>query len=435
LVAGKAEERLLEAMLTLFKERQFLKARGRQRTDSTHVLAAIRMLNRLECVGETLRHALAVLSVAAPQWLCGVMPADWIDRYGHRFESYRLPAQRAERYALAEQIGADGFALLQAVYAPTAPAGLDALVAIKVLREVWVQQFVREPHTIRWRTAEELPTAPVLICSPYDAEARYSKKRQTEWTGYKVHLTETCDEDTPNLITDVQTTPATTADAMMTAPIEANLARKQLLPSIHIVDTNYVAADQLVASQKQYSIKLLGPVTADSSWQAHAQQGFDLTHFVIDWSSKAATCPHGRQSVYWKAGRAENDHPVIHIQFAPKDCLECPVRRCCTQSPRAPRMLQVREQAAYEALQEARNRQRSPQFKQDYAARAGIEGTISQGVRLGDLRRSRYIGLAKTHLQHVLTVAAINLLRVGAWLEQVPKARTRQSPMALLSTA
>jgi transposase len=86
--------------------------------------------------------------------------------------------------------------------------------AVQVLRHVWIQQCYAstDEQPLRWRLAEDLPPAAVLIHTPYDRDARYSKKRDTEWIGYKVHLTETCDDDLPNLVTDVTTTPAPTAD-------------------------------------------------------------------------------------------------------------------------------------------------------------------------------------------------------------------------------
>ncbi|HEY3228249.1 MAG TPA: hypothetical protein VGJ87_03455, partial [Roseiflexaceae bacterium] len=184
---------LFETMLTLFRQQGLIKAKGRMRSDSTHVLAAIQTLNRLECVGETLRQALNQVAVAAPDWLRSWVPTSWFDRYSRPFEEYRLPAEKPARYALAEQIGADGRQLLLAVYAPTAPAALREGIAIRLLRQVWVQQFVAtaDDQPLRWRTAEDLPPAPLLISSPYDPDARYGKKRDTEWTGYKVHLTET----------------------------------------------------------------------------------------------------------------------------------------------------------------------------------------------------------------------------------------------------
>jgi len=97
LLRGHAELLLFETMLTLFREQGLLKARGRQRTDSTHVLAAIQVLNRLECIGESLRHALNTLATVAPDWLRTWVPSTWFDRYGRRFENYRLPPGKPER--------------------------------------------------------------------------------------------------------------------------------------------------------------------------------------------------------------------------------------------------------------------------------------------------------------------------------------------------
>src|SRR5215210_7242419 len=205
LIAGGAVRRLFAGLLARLREHQLLKPRGRQRTDSTQVLAAIQVLTRLECIGEMLRHALDTLARVAPEWVRASVPGTWVDRYGRRFQEYRLPAGVPERTALAEQIGADGRHLLAAVAASTAPAWLREVPAVETLRRCRVQQFYAE-DPIRWRAATDLPPAPLLLSSPDDPEARYSRKRATEWTGYKVHLTETCDEDRPHLITDVATT-------------------------------------------------------------------------------------------------------------------------------------------------------------------------------------------------------------------------------------
>ncbi len=121
LIEGKAELLLFETMLTLFREQGLLKARGRQRTDSTHVLAAIHVLNRLECVGEGLRHALNTLAVVAPDWLRRWVPGSWGERYGRRFENDRLPPGKPERYTLAEEIGTDSVHLLHMLDDPQAP--------------------------------------------------------------------------------------------------------------------------------------------------------------------------------------------------------------------------------------------------------------------------------------------------------------------------
>jgi transposase len=435
LIVGNAELLLFETMLTLFREQGLVKARGRQRTDATHVLAAIHVLNRLECVGETLRHALDTLASVAPDWLRSWVPTEWFDRYGHRFEEYRLPPGKPERYALAEEIGADGRTLWQHLYDLATPRWMQEIPALTVLGQVWRQQFyaVADDQPMRWRPAEDLPPAPLLISSPYDPDARYSKKRDTEWVGYKVHLTETCDADTPHLITDVQTTLATTPDHAMTSVIQERLTDRKLLPSEHLVDSAYVTAERLVESQRQ-QIDLVGPTPPEPGWQAKRGEGFAASCFVIDWQAQTARCPQGKTSAIWHPTHDRSGHDVVSIRFAQADCRECPVRGQCVSSKRS-RSLTIRAQEHYIALQEARQRQHTELFKAQYAARAGVEGTISQGTRMSDLRRSRYVGLAKTGLLHLVIAAALNFIRVAAWLADVPHAHTRRSAFAKLGSA
>lgn len=426
LIAGSRELHLLDAMLIRFKAAGLLKARGRQRTDSTHVLAAVRALNRLQIVGETMRHALNVLAVAAPDWLPPHLHADWPERYGARFEEYRLPKAKDARQALAEQIGGDGRGLLHQIYATAAPAWLRDLPAVQTLRQVWCQQYHAVPADapMRWRASAELPPGRLIINSPYDPEARYGHKRTTEWTGYKVHLTESCDDDAPHFITHVLTSAAPGPDYDALEPIHQALAAKDLLPAEHLVDAGYPDADSLVTSQTQ-GIDLLGPVPTNQHWQQQAQEGFDIASFGLDWEAKVATCPQGHPSQKWSATHDTRGNAIINIRFDRATCAACVRRSQCTRAATGPRELTVRPQAQHQALQAARKRQRTPAFKAAYAARAGIEGTLSEGVRVSDLRRSRYRGRPKTHLHHILSASAINLRRFGAWVSDTPRARTR----------
>lgn len=109
--------------------------------------------------------------------------------------------------------------------------------AVEVLRQVWVQQFyLDEQQPVHFRTQDNTPPASQLVHSPYDTEARFSTKRDTHWVGYKVHLSETCEPDKPHLITQVETTAATTADVNLTETIQASLHRRQLAPKTHLLD-------------------------------------------------------------------------------------------------------------------------------------------------------------------------------------------------------
>jgi transposase len=430
-IAGGAEQQLLDLLLARFKECGLLKARGRQRTDSTHVLAAVRGLNRLELVGETLRAALNSLAAAAPAWLRQQVAPDWHERYDDRLEETRLPADEAERAALALAIGRDGYGLLKALYQADTSSWLREVPAVGVLRQVWLQQYYIEDEQIHWREAGNIPPAPFIIESPYDVEVHYSKKRQTVWKGYKVHVTETCDAERPNLIVHVATTVAATPDVAMLEPIHSALAAKDLLPSEHLVDAGYPDADALVSSAAQ-GIDLVGPVRADTTPQGRLNQGFAASCFVIDWAAQVVTCPEGQQSTGWSSSRGSYDNEVINVSFAAKACRACPVRQQCTRAATGPRTLKIAPQAQHEALVAARARQQTEDFKQRYRSRAGIEGTLSQGVRTFGLRQTRYIGLAKTHLQQVVAAAAIDLIRVIAWLDGKPKAASRHSHFAAL---
>jgi transposase len=440
LVAGDLTMHLLDALLARCQAAGLLKVRGRQRTDSTHVLAAVRALNRLECVGETVRQALNVLATVAPDWLRPhVMPTwdVWAERYGARFDEVRLPKAKEAREALAAAIGRDGVVLLTAVYTADAPAWLRTVPAVETLRRVWVQEYYAPTAEgrVQWRAVEDLPPAARMVNSPYDPDARFSIKRDTKWTGYKVHLTETCEPDGPHLITHVETTPATTPDWHLLSPIHTALAAKHLLPAEHIVDAGYVDSDVVVQSQTDHAVAVVGPVPPDLSWQARAGAGFDVACFTLDWEQRRATCPQGKDSVKWSATHDTTGNAIINIRFARADCLACTHRAACTKSSTGPREVTVRPQPQHEALQTARRFQTTAAFKAQYDVRAGIEGTLSEGLRVCDLRRARYVGLAKTRLQHVLSAAGLNVRRLGAWWDERPFAPTRSAAFLALAPA
>src|SRR5262245_3834156 len=231
LAAGGAERLVLDEMLEACKDRGLLTARARQRTDSTHVLAATRDLNRLELVGETLRATLNALAAVAPGWLLALSPPEWFDRHAARVEEARLPKGQEARYAHAEVIGTDGYRLLEALRRDAVASWLWEVPAVEVLRRVWLNQFYVDDGRVRWRTAADLAPAGQRIDTPYDAEATFGNKRSTTWIGYKVHVTETCEPHQVHRITNVETTPAVAADVEQTAAIHAALAAKGLLPS------------------------------------------------------------------------------------------------------------------------------------------------------------------------------------------------------------
>ena len=435
LIGGQAEHLLFEALLKPFKERGLLKERSRQRTDATHVLAAVRKLNRVELVGEALYHALDVLAQIAPDWLKAQTEPDWFERYSQRPTSFRLPRSDAEQLALTEQIGRDGLQILRAVWAATAPEYLRRVPAVEILRRIWLQNFYMEEDLLIWRDEKNYPPSSLAIVSPYDEEARFSIKRETYWRGYKVHLTETCERDSPNLITHVETTFATEQDNMVVERVHAALQAKELLPSQHLVDGGYPSAELLVTSREQYGIDLFGPTRPDVSWQSNDPQAFDISQFQIDWEREVVICPMGKTSRCWWPAKGPRGKPTIQVHFGKQDCLACESRARCTKSDSTPRGLTLQPKKQQLALQAARQRQITAEFRETYALRSGIEGTIGQAADKLKMRRSRYRGLAKTHFQHLITAAAINVKRVVAWLADAQRSTTRLSHFAALAQA
>ena len=274
LVAQTAEERFLEAVLDLCKECGWLKARGRHRTDSTHILTKVRALNRAECVVETLRHALNVLAVVAPDWLRSQVQPDWLARYGPRASEYRFPSGTEERRQFLDQVGRDGWKLLAAIEVDPASHWMLSIPAVDTLQRIWKQDYLPQVAGGTWMADEDRLEAARLFSSPYDLDASAAKKRSTYWIGYKVHFTETCDDNLPRLITHVATDIGPIPDREALPAIHAALQQQQLLPEKHMVDAGYIDAESLVASQTEYGIDLVGPTAKDHRWQAQEQNGY-----------------------------------------------------------------------------------------------------------------------------------------------------------------
>jgi transposase len=435
LVTGQAEPLRLDTLLTLARTQGLLKARGCQRTDSTHVVAAIRVLNRLERVGETLRAALNSLASVVPGWLQALAPLEGYDRYRRRVENAHLPKTEEARKALAAVIGADGQRLLRAMAAAAEQPWLQEVPAGNTLQRVWAEQAIEVSGRLSWREVKDMPSPADLIASPSDPEARYRTKREVEWVGYKVHLTETCETDTPDLVVNVETTPATTPDDHMLTRVHASLDPRDLLPAEHFVDTGYTDSQVLVESQQTYGVTRIGPVADDPSWQARTGTGFDKAQFLVDGERQVVTCPMGKRSIAWLPHTYPKNGMTWEVRFARKDCTPCPRRAQCTRAKQEPRIRGLQAREPYEALQEARPWQTTEEFRQQYAPRAGIESTHAQGIRRCGLRQARYRGLAKPHCQHLATAAALNVVRLGEWLTGTPRAKTRGSPFAALKAA
>jgi transposase len=324
-----ASDLILDAVLQVAKDLKLLKA-DVQRTDSTHVLASVRDLNRLELVYETFRTALESAAECEFDFVNGIARPNWSERYALPCFNFRIPKCEKKKAEWLASIADDGRYLLE-VIDKSGPSSLKTLPSMGTLRKVWEQQIIfahDDRNRGRLRNKDEHKVeASDMIVSPHDVDARLGTKRTVKHKGYKAHFTESLDEGFPHLITNVETTVATTTDIEMRPKIEAALTQKNLAPKQHLVDSGYTDVETIMEARDN-GVDVVGPIRQTTHWQVKAGKGFDLSHFIIDWENEEVTCPAGKVSNRWSLREKEHS---IHVKFSKSDCTACPFRDDCTK--------------------------------------------------------------------------------------------------------
>jgi transposase len=412
---GRAD-RLLDLALARLKEAGLVRERATQRTDSTHVLAAVRGLTRLELVTEAVRAALEELARTAVGALDGLVDDDWGRRYGRPVRLGKNPTRPKTRMSGA---GADARRLLEHLAAryPDLLSGPQ----VEALRRILLQNYHWAPAgRLRWRDDDGdagLPPPAARIVSPYDLAARYSRRGQvTRWTGYLAHVTETCADDGPNVITDVAVAPATSDDRQALAGIHDRLKRRGLLPGAHLVDGGYTSLVHMERAARVHEVALTGPLPGNRTRQHRVQEGYARDDFRIDYDRREVTCPQGQVSKGWHGPcptSSPDAAPLIVARFTRKQCQPCPVRAACTTSGDGKRTVGFPPRELYDLQLRNRVDQQDPAWHKRYAVRSGIEGTACEFARGHGMRHCRYRGQPKAHLQHVLTAIAVNIERLS----------------------
>lgn len=419
LVAGGVVDQLLQTLLAHLAAKGVKKDRRQLRTDATAVHTAAREMNRLELCHEALHQALLAIVDAdetAEQWLRERMPVVWLERYAYRLGSYEGWRSTDTHATQLAQVAHDGFQLLRWLNAADAPP-LD-LDDIMVMRIVWIQQFSLQDEQVVVRDKQNLPPCSQRIMTVHDLDARYATHRNdTDWTGYRVHVTESISDDpqTPQLIVHIETTAATVPDKVALPQILEKLPAHDQ----HILDAGYTTLQNVETAQAR-QIDLVGRM------QLPSHKYLDRRDFVIDWQRQQVTCPQGEVTTKWHRD-TRGEQAINRVYFAKKICQACPQRTACTTSKTRGRSLRFYDEDRDKLLQQLRQRQKTAAFKALYRQRAGIEGTISQLVRSAHLRVSRYVGLGKTHLHNTLAALAVNLQRWFDAAHGISRTKTRLS--------
>lgn len=406
-LAKHAQARLaMEVGMEAMRRAGYLGKRRAVRIDSTHVLGQLAELSRLECVRETLRVGLQFLV----NWGGVAAWEPWFTRYTDRNPEHLRQANSPHLHATMEQAGKD----LREILARTIPLGVVVCETepVQLLNRVFQEQFETDDAGM---LAQRKATPSGAVHNPHDPEAQWSKKRNTEWVGYKLQVAETAPEQprprgepTDAVITAMEIQPAITSDQNSIPPVLKAHADVVAEPvEVVLTDAGYINAPALERAEKD-GYELCGPAAAPP----HSGTRFGSDSFIVDIPNRTAVCPNGKSSC--ECDRiAEGARQAVYFYFAwsRSDCATCPLADKCLskrkQDPR--RTLQVGEK--HMIVQQRRKLCRTPEYQRRMQRRNGIEGTQSELVRGYGARRCRYRGLARTILQMQFIGAACNLRR------------------------
>ena len=401
------ERWMFDRVLDWVRSHGLLKRHSKQRTDSTHVLGQVARLSRLELVWETLRKVLRAMEKESPTWYSTVIPAAFHEAYSVRQSDWRL--SQADVKQKMGDAGRDGYWLLDSIETQ-APSEVQDLTEVETLRTVLSQQYQRLEGKV---TVRKPPIkGKDIVVSPHETEARWAKKRSTQWRGYKVHVTETVvekeetDEEDRDVsfLTDIETSAANDGDNEAVDEIQDRLEARDLRPEKHYLDQGYVSGPNLAHSADAGTI-LMGPAPANTS---RKPEGYRQSDFQFDWARQEATCPEGQKSMVWYERPQEDGYVGAEIQFQ-TNCDGCAERAQCAPG-KCGRTLTV--SPYHEHLDARRAEQQTTEFWEEMKHRPAIEGTLSALVRKHGARRARYRGKAKVRLQHLSIGAAVNIKRL-----------------------
>jgi transposase len=400
------QERLVfEQVLLKLNGLGLIKKRGKMRTDASHILGVVERLSQFELVMESLRVALKAVMEVAQDWAKQVLPAAFCEVYSQQQSEYGLSESQMRTQLV--QAGQDGFWFLTQID-KSAPTLVGQLPEVEVLRKVLQQQFPEGPGG---PPVKQRPTGKQVIESPHEPEVRYGTKRGNGWLGYKMQVTETCDNDQPHLIVDLEATGALDNDSPELPKIQARLETQQTLPGEQYVDQGYMSGYHL-ADSAELGILLMGVPLNDTQ----GPEGFRQTDFHIDEAAQQVTCPAEHTNALWSE-KYDHDRQETQfvVRFAAKTCQQCHFFGHCTSSSQG-RSLTLHPHR--DVLAARRAEAQTKEFLQKLHLRAGIEATISELVRGYGFRSARYRGLSKLRLQAYFTAVAVNFKRLERWWSQ-----------------
>lgn len=396
---------VFDKLIAYLVDMKWIEKRGKQRTDSTHILANVKRLSVFELRRESLRLALKELFQTNPEWVKTHLSEAFAEAYAFSLNTYHMSETKLKE--AEKQVEQDLKHFIETVETQGKPE-FKELIRVRMAQKVAKQspKCIDPSEFPDWKDEVAFPEGEIR--SPHNPEARYSKKRDLVWVGEKAQITETVTEDGKNFITDVLVTPANVSDIGVLETIQDRVQAHGIEISEQYVDKGYMSADKILTSAEK-GIDLRGEVQDSASCK---DDGVQLKDFQVDIAGRKAICPMGKESVRWSEPTGTKG--VKYRASFGKQCQLCPLFGKCTERPSG-RNIDI--SANHDTLQQRRREQKTEEFKQEMKQRAGIESTISEAVRGHGLRKSRYRGTAKMQLQAAFTGVAINVKRLAKWME------------------
>jgi hypothetical protein len=369
-----------------------IKANGKQRIDSTHIIGFVRELTRMELLHETLR--LFCLDVEAFKSKMDLTLLTFHERYVDKVSTYRMT--EAEKKMAIGQAGLAMKAFIAWACSEQVINDLSGVQSFRTLKTVFAQNFKdagMEPELIKVATGKG------HICSPHEPEAEYANKGKKGWLGYKAQVAESVTSGNQNFITHIDLEAATQFDGNCIDSVISELESKQIAPSELYGDTHYNTSDN-IKNLADKSIDLRGEVMPAVSKKSSENVGFE-----IRLTDSKVVCPMGIDSKFFR----NKPNGTVSASFPIEACLQCSRREACKPEPRGKIYIQRPEN---ETLSQRRSQLEDPAYRKDLNHRNGVEGTISGLVRGQNIRRCRYRGYSKSRLQIKMSGAAANVMRL-----------------------
>lgn len=402
LIARQQERLVFDQVIDHLKQLGLLASGGKVRTDSTHIIALVERLGCLELVTESIRLALKAATDVVPEWVKANIPTAFSETYRDRQSAYGLSDSAVQTRLITS--GGDGLWFL-GQWDQAVPVSADQVPeAVTLLRTVLAQQF---PNGDAGKPPSKRPRGHDIIDSPHEPEARTATKRDKPWTGYKLQVTESCDDGKPRLINDVDMTNACVPDNLVVSAVQQRLTERGLKPKEHYGDQGYISAENLARSAA-VGITLMGRPGQDTCHRP----GFQLQDFQIEEGQHQARCPAGQVSRYWHEEAVPGGQQRVKIRFDRRTCRQCPSFGLCTKSTQG-RSIELHP--FRDILAARRAEALLAEFRRRLHVRAGVERTIADLVLGCGLRYACYRGMAKVRLQGLFTAIGVNLTRVARW--------------------